>query len=50
VIPALRTHRVTDTDLTRRASDHLPVTVEYEPAAIAAGPGGQDAGPGEPGG
>jgi len=49
VIPALRTHRVTDTDLTRRASDHLPVTVEYEPAAIAAGPEGQDPGPGGPG-
>jgi hypothetical protein len=49
VIPALRAHRVTDTDLTRQASDHLPVTVEYEPAAIAAGPGGQDPGPGGPG-
>jgi hypothetical protein len=36
VVPALRAHRVTDTGLTRRASDHLPVTVEYEPAAIAA--------------
>lgn len=49
VIPALRAHRVTDTDLTRRASDHLPVTVEYEPAAIAAGRGDQDPGPGGPG-
>jgi hypothetical protein len=38
VIPALRAHRVTDTGLTRRASDHLPVTVEYVPAAIVAGP------------
>ncbi|MGN6524526.1 MAG: endonuclease/exonuclease/phosphatase family protein [Actinomycetes bacterium] len=36
VVPALRAHRVTDTGLTRLASDHLPVTVEYEPAAIAA--------------
>jgi len=35
VIPALRGHWVTDTGLTRRASDHLPVTVEYLPAAIA---------------
>jgi hypothetical protein len=34
VIPALRAHWVTDTDLTRQASDHLPVTVEYVPAAI----------------
>ena len=34
VLPALRAHRVTDTELTRRASDHLPVTVEYVPAAI----------------
>jgi endonuclease/exonuclease/phosphatase family metal-dependent hydrolase len=49
VIPALRAHRVTDTGLTRRASDHLPVTVEYAPAAITAGAGdravsGDDAG------
>jgi endonuclease/exonuclease/phosphatase family metal-dependent hydrolase len=28
---ALRACTVTDTDLTRRASDHLPVTVEYVP-------------------
>ena len=34
VLPALRSHHVTDTALTRRASDHLPVTVEYDPAAI----------------
>lgn len=39
VLPALRAHQVTDTDLTRRASDHLPVTVEYDPAAITAPPG-----------
>lgn len=39
VIPALRAHWVTDTDLTRRVSDHLPVTVEYVPAAIEAAPG-----------
>jgi hypothetical protein len=36
VVPALRAHRVADTDLTRRASDHLPVTVEYDPSAITA--------------
>ena len=36
MVPALRAHRVTDTGLTRRASDHLPVTVEYEPSAITA--------------
>jgi endonuclease/exonuclease/phosphatase family metal-dependent hydrolase len=36
VLPALRSHRVTDTALTRQASDHLPVTVEYAPAAISA--------------
>jgi endonuclease/exonuclease/phosphatase family metal-dependent hydrolase len=36
VVPALRAHRVTDTGLTRRASDHLPVTVEYDPSAITA--------------
>jgi endonuclease/exonuclease/phosphatase family metal-dependent hydrolase len=34
VLPALRTHQVTDTPLTRRASDHLPVTVSYDPSAI----------------
>jgi len=34
VLPALRSHHVTDTAQTRRASDHLPVTVEYGPAAI----------------
>jgi endonuclease/exonuclease/phosphatase family metal-dependent hydrolase len=39
VIPALRAHWVTDTDVTRRVSDHLPVTVEYAPAAIEAPPG-----------
>ena len=36
VLPALRAHRVTDTDLTRRASDHLPVSVRYVPAEIVA--------------
>jgi endonuclease/exonuclease/phosphatase family metal-dependent hydrolase len=36
VVPALRAHRVTDTELARRASDHLPVTVEYDPSAITA--------------
>ncbi len=34
VLGALRGHAVEDTELTRRASDHLPVTVEYLPAAI----------------
>jgi endonuclease/exonuclease/phosphatase family metal-dependent hydrolase len=34
VLPALRSHHVTDTAQTRRASDHLPVTIEYDPAAI----------------
>jgi hypothetical protein len=33
---ALRAYHVTDTGLARQASDHLPVTVEYDPAAIAA--------------
>jgi len=41
VLGALRGHHVTDTELTRRASGHLPVTVEYLPAALT-GPG-QDA-------
>jgi endonuclease/exonuclease/phosphatase family metal-dependent hydrolase len=36
VLGALRAYHVTDTELTRSASDHLPVTVEYDPAAIAA--------------
>jgi Endonuclease/Exonuclease/phosphatase family len=35
VLGALRAHQVEDTALTRRASDHLPVTVEYAPAALA---------------
>jgi endonuclease/exonuclease/phosphatase family metal-dependent hydrolase len=35
VLPALRGYRVTDTALARRASDHLPVSVEYQPADIA---------------
>ncbi len=34
VAGALRAHHVESTDLARRASDHLPVTVEYAPAAI----------------
>jgi len=33
LVPALRAHRVIDTARTRAASDHLPVVVEYEPAA-----------------
>jgi endonuclease/exonuclease/phosphatase family metal-dependent hydrolase len=35
VVGALRGYHVTDTDLTRSASDHLPVTVEYAPSAVA---------------
>ena len=35
VLGALRAHAVEDTELARRASDHLPVTVEYQPPAIA---------------
>jgi hypothetical protein len=35
VIPALRAHWMTGTGLTRRASDHLLVTVAYLPSAIA---------------
>jgi endonuclease/exonuclease/phosphatase family metal-dependent hydrolase len=35
VLPALRAYHVTDTELTRAASDHLPVTIEYDPAAVA---------------
>ena len=34
LLPALRSYRVADSDLTRRASDHLPVSVDYDPAAI----------------
>jgi endonuclease/exonuclease/phosphatase family metal-dependent hydrolase len=34
VLSALRAHHVEDTDLARRASDHLPVTAEYAPAAL----------------
>ena len=33
-VGALRAHHVEDTELTRRASDHLPVIVEYAPAAL----------------
>ncbi len=35
VAPALRAYLVTDTELARRASDHLPVSVDYVPADIA---------------
>ena len=35
LVPALRAHRVHDTEQTRAASDHLPVTVEYLPAAAS---------------
>ncbi|HUA31370.1 MAG TPA: endonuclease/exonuclease/phosphatase family protein [Streptosporangiaceae bacterium] len=33
-VAALRAHHVEDTELARRASDHLPVTVEYAPTAL----------------
>lgn len=36
VLGALRAHHVEDGNLTRRASDHLPVTVEYVPAVVGA--------------
>ncbi len=36
LVPALRAHQVTDTAQTRAASDHLPVVVEYAPAAAYA--------------
>jgi hypothetical protein len=36
VLPALRSYRVAGTALARRASDHLPVLVDYLPSAIAA--------------
>ena len=35
VLSALRAHHVDGGDLARQASDHLPVTVEYLPSAIA---------------
>jgi hypothetical protein len=35
LLTALRAHHVTDTELTRQASDHLPVTVEYIPSALS---------------
>jgi endonuclease/exonuclease/phosphatase family metal-dependent hydrolase len=34
VLGALRAHHIEDTGLTRRASDHLPVTAEYLPPAV----------------
>ena len=34
LVPAMRTHHVHDTGPARAASDHLPVTVEYLPAAV----------------
>jgi hypothetical protein len=34
LLPALRAHRVHDTEQIRAASDHLPVTVEYLPSAV----------------
>ena len=44
VTGALRSHQVTGSDRARQASDHLPVSVEYLPAAIGGGaaprPGG----------
>jgi endonuclease/exonuclease/phosphatase family metal-dependent hydrolase len=37
VVPALRAYAVADTAQARLASDHLPVSVEYLPAAVAVG-------------
>jgi endonuclease/exonuclease/phosphatase family metal-dependent hydrolase len=37
LLGSLRAYAVEDTELTRRASDHLPVTVEYVPSAMAPG-------------
>jgi endonuclease/exonuclease/phosphatase family metal-dependent hydrolase len=34
MLPALRRHEVVDTEPTRLASDHLPVVVTIDPAAI----------------
>ena len=34
LVPAMRAHHVHDTGPARAASDHLPVTVEYLPAAV----------------
>ena len=34
LVPAMRAHQVHDTAQARAASDHLPVTVEYQPAAV----------------
>jgi endonuclease/exonuclease/phosphatase family metal-dependent hydrolase len=39
VLGALRAHHVTDTELTRKVSDHLPVTVDYIPSAVTGDPG-----------
>jgi endonuclease/exonuclease/phosphatase family metal-dependent hydrolase len=42
LLGALRAYHVTDTPLARETSDHLPVTVEYDPAAVpAADPSGR---------
>lgn len=35
VLPALRAHHVDDSERARRASDHLPVTVQYAASALA---------------
>ena len=37
LLSSLRAYAVEDTELTRAASDHLPVTVEYVPSAMARG-------------
>jgi endonuclease/exonuclease/phosphatase family metal-dependent hydrolase len=38
LVPAVRAHHVHDTAQTRPASDHLPVTAEYVPAAVGLTP------------
>jgi endonuclease/exonuclease/phosphatase family metal-dependent hydrolase len=35
VVPALQAYQVCDTEIARRASDHLPISVDYVPAAIS---------------
>jgi endonuclease/exonuclease/phosphatase family metal-dependent hydrolase len=38
LVPAVRAHRVHETAQTRAASDHLPVTADYVPAAVRGTP------------
>jgi endonuclease/exonuclease/phosphatase family metal-dependent hydrolase len=36
LVPAMRGHEATESEHAKAASDHLPVTVEYLPAALGA--------------